>query len=195
VNIEAIGENEITVDLTRQDMTELDISYEEMDYANIETRRVIWTLLDKAGQALGRDIDPTGRMMIEAMPKQNGGCVMRFTILREEKPKEQRAQKSLVKREESILTYEFRSVNDLLDCAQRFWQLGFPPVKSSLLEREGCYRLLLRTSHGLRRLDAFFSEYARVCAGGAVLAAVTQEHWQTITARDALEKLACRSAQ
>ena len=188
MNIEASNENEITVDLTRQDMTELDISYEEMDYANIETRRVIWTLLDKAGQALGRDIDPTGRMMIEAMPRQNGGCVMRFTILREEK-REPRAQKSLVKREESVLTYEFRDVNDLLDCAQRFWQMGFPPMQSSLLAREGCYRLLLRTPRGSRRLDAFFSEYARVCAGGAVTAAVTQEHWQTVAARDALEKL------
>ena len=57
LKIEAPQENRIVVELTSADMTELDITYEEMDYGNIETRRVIWTILDRARAVLRRDID------------------------------------------------------------------------------------------------------------------------------------------
>ena len=53
MKIEAPEENKIVVRLTADDMTKLHITYEEMDYANIETRRVIWTLLDEARRELG----------------------------------------------------------------------------------------------------------------------------------------------
>ena len=81
MKIEAPEENKIVVRLTADDMTKLHITYEEMDYANIETRRVIWTLLDEARRELGRDIDPSGRMLIEALPAREGGCVLQFTVL------------------------------------------------------------------------------------------------------------------
>ncbi|MBO5410219.1 MAG: adaptor protein MecA, partial [Clostridia bacterium] len=78
MNIQSPAEDKIIVDLTKQDMLELEITYEEMDYSTIETRRVIWTLLDEAGKALGREFDPSRRMIIEAMPKNEGGCVLSF---------------------------------------------------------------------------------------------------------------------
>lgn len=84
MKIEAPEENKIVVRLTADDMTKLHITYEEMDYANIETRRVIWTLLDEARRELGRDIDPSGRMLIEALPAREGGCVLQFTVLEQE---------------------------------------------------------------------------------------------------------------
>ncbi len=84
MKIEAPQENKIIVELTTDDMSELDITYERMDYSNIETRRVIWTLLDRARQTLGRDIDPSGKMLIEALPKPSGGCVIYFTVLDDE---------------------------------------------------------------------------------------------------------------
>ena len=59
MKINSPAEDRIIVDLTQQDMTELDITYEDMDYSTIETRRVIWTLLDKAGRILGRELDPS----------------------------------------------------------------------------------------------------------------------------------------
>ena len=53
LRIEAPQENRIVVELTCADMRELDITYEEMDYGNVETRRVIWTILDRARASLG----------------------------------------------------------------------------------------------------------------------------------------------
>lgn len=81
MKIEAPEENKIVVRLTADDMTKLHITYEEMDYANIETRRVIWTLLDEARRELGRDIDPSGRMLIEALPAREGGACFNLPSL------------------------------------------------------------------------------------------------------------------
>ena len=76
MKINSPAEDRIIVDLTDEDLRELDITYEDMDYSTIETRRVIWTVLDAAGKALGRDLDPSHRMVIEASPKSAGGCVL-----------------------------------------------------------------------------------------------------------------------
>ncbi|HOD02997.1 MAG TPA: adaptor protein MecA, partial [Clostridiales bacterium] len=81
MKIELHNEDKIVVQLTSMDLKTLDITYEDMDYANIETRRVIWTLLDEARRVLGKDISTTERMLIEALPSEDGGCVLYFTVL------------------------------------------------------------------------------------------------------------------
>ena len=80
MKIEAIGEEKILVALSDKDMNELDITYDEMDYSNIETRRVIWTILDEAKRSLGKPIDTNGRILIEVTPSDDGGCIMCFTL-------------------------------------------------------------------------------------------------------------------
>ncbi len=79
MKIESNGEEKITVTLTNIDMTDLDITYDEMDYSNIETRRVIWTILDKARKSLGKSVDTDGKLLIEVAPLDDGGCVLHFT--------------------------------------------------------------------------------------------------------------------
>ena len=46
MDIQPISNNKFIVGLTCDEMKDLDITYEDMDYSNIETRRVIWTILD-----------------------------------------------------------------------------------------------------------------------------------------------------
>ena len=79
MNITVQAENTICIELTRNDMTELDITYESMDYSNIETRRVIWTILDKARKTLGKSVDTDGKLLIEVAPSEDGGCILHFT--------------------------------------------------------------------------------------------------------------------
>lgn len=81
MKIEAIGEEKILVALSDKDMVELQITYDEMDYSNIETRRVIWTILDEAKRSLGKSIDTDGRILIEVTPSDDGGCIMCFTTM------------------------------------------------------------------------------------------------------------------
>ncbi len=79
MKIEADGEEKIAVTLSHEDMHELDITYDEMDYSNIETRRVIWTVLDEAKRVLGKPINTDGRLLVQVSPADDGGCLMLFT--------------------------------------------------------------------------------------------------------------------
>ncbi|MBQ8182400.1 MAG: adaptor protein MecA [Clostridia bacterium] len=79
MNIQADGDEKIAVTLSHQDMNELDITYDEMDYSNIETRRVIWTVLDEAKRVLGKEISTDGRLLVQVSPADDGGCLMLFT--------------------------------------------------------------------------------------------------------------------
>ncbi|MBR2877274.1 MAG: adaptor protein MecA [Clostridia bacterium] len=81
MKIEAIGDEKILVALSDKDMNELDITYDEMDYSNIETRRVIWTILDEAKRSLGKNIDTDGKILIEVTQSDDGGCIMCFTTM------------------------------------------------------------------------------------------------------------------
>ena len=80
MDIQPISNNKFIVGLTCDEMKDLDITYEDMDYSNIETRRVIWTILDTVRRDTGRDVDPSGNLMIEAAPDTDGGCLLMFTF-------------------------------------------------------------------------------------------------------------------
>lgn len=81
MKIESDGEEKIAVTLTEGDMQDFDITYDEMDYANIETRRVIWTILDEAKRILGKPINIDNRLLIQVSPGEDGGCIMHFSQL------------------------------------------------------------------------------------------------------------------
>ncbi len=83
MKIESNGEEKISVTLSSVDMSDLEITYDEMDYANIETRRVIWTVLDEAKKVLGKPISIDSRLLIQASPAEDGGCILQFTRLPE----------------------------------------------------------------------------------------------------------------
>ena len=113
MKIEAIGGEKILVALSDKDMTELDITYDEMDYSNIETRRVIWTILDEAKRSLGKSIDTDGRILIEVTPSDDGGCVMCFTTLPSNDYKSKK--KLIIKKDAEPIIFKALDENAFLD--------------------------------------------------------------------------------
>jgi negative regulator of genetic competence, sporulation and motility len=83
MKIQADGEEKISVTLTKADMCDFDITYDELDYSNIETRRVIWTILDEAKKVLGKQLNIDNRLLIQVTPADDGGCFLQFTQLPE----------------------------------------------------------------------------------------------------------------
>lgn len=114
MKIEANGEEKITVTLSHEDMHRLDITYDEMDYSNIETRRVIWTVLDEAKRVLGKPINTDGRLLIQVSPADDGGCLMLFTQmpLLESKSK----KRLIMKKDCEPILFEPFDKNAFLDC-------------------------------------------------------------------------------
>ena len=170
MKILAPAENRITIELSARDMDALNITYEQMDYSNIETRRVVWTLLDRAGHELKRDIDPSGRMIIEAVPAGRGGS--------------RAVRTPSIKKGENTAVYEFCSLDAVMDAAHA---LGGRCESGGLYESEGRYRLLM----GESPTDApehILSEFGTPI-DSPFSASHTREHWRCISERDALKRL------
>ncbi|MDR1805305.1 MAG: adaptor protein MecA [Clostridium sp.] len=195
MRIEELSEERFLVELSAHDMEDLEISFEELDYANIETRRVIWTLLDLAGRELGRNIDPSGRMVVEVMPR-GGGCVLHFTLIGQARRLVPRKSSAVPAQEKTApLIFRFNSVDPLLDAAAAYTGLGLPLPQSTLYESKGAYRLLLYPKGGAGRLCAFFGEYGELLNAGGLAESATREYWRLLVKDGALERLAaaCRA--
>ena len=187
MKIEAPAENRIIIELSAEDMSALNIPYEEMDYSNIETRRVVWTLLDKAGHVLNRDIDPSGRMVIEAVPASCGGCVLKFTLYHSD-TEYAHCTRATVHRDNSLFVCEFSSLDDIMDAAVSLpGELTFG--SSEIYELDGKYRLLFRPLCNGARCRLLLSEFGHELPNASLSAADTREHWRCVIKSDALAKL------
>ena len=203
MRIEAITRRKIVVELGADDMSALDITYEALDYASVETRRVIWVILDRVRECTGCDIDPSGQLLIDAMPRPTGGCILFFT-LRDAQPLADpfaQPQRKLRKQEQLLAAFEFPGLDDLLDCASayaRALQNDDAPggcaalFTRSELYRERCgprYRLLVCPAQELAAVRQFFSEYAQFCGDDAFAAQHTREHWRRAGPGQAFETM------
>ncbi len=176
----------ITIELSPSDLEGLDITFDDMDYSNIETRRVIWTLLDMARIELGRDIDPSGRMLIEATPSVKGGCILNFTVLTGDSdimPKRLLVKKNL--QEKIINVWEFENLENAARAAAALMQTGRFCPESVLYGMDGKYRLFLNSGDYPKGL---LSEFASRVKGESVIAS-TKEAWKCLCERNCLLKL------
>lgn len=180
MKINSTADDRITVDLTKQDMLELDITYEDMDYSTIETRRVIWTLLDEAGKVLGKELDPTRRMIIEAIPKNEGGCILNFTIL--DSRKKYSVQKQFLKKQSDSFMCEFENAEALFDAVNGCKT----DIQSSLYEKDGKYRLMIYGLTDSRDIRLYFSEFSNVTNAEKLICEHTKEHWKCLVEQNAI---------
>ncbi|MBO5410193.1 MAG: adaptor protein MecA [Clostridia bacterium] len=186
MKISSPSEDRIIVDLSAQDMAELEITYEEMDYSTIETRRVIWTLLDAAGKKLHRNIDPSGKMVIEAMPRQSGGCTLVFTVL--EGHYCDRDKKSVLRKQPETLACEFGSLDDLYRCALSL-RSDASICESSLFADSGRYLLLLSSPFDINGIRNKLNEFGKCEICEILRADFIREHWKILASGNAVKKL------
>ncbi len=136
MKIEADGEEKIAVTLTERDMQDFDITYDEMDYANIETRRVIWTILDEAKRVLGKPINIDNRLLIQVSPGEDGGCIMHFSQLNDQCTHSKK--KLVMKKDAEPVVFRAFDCNALVDGVALLKQDGtlFDTAEVFMLEDE-----------------------------------------------------------
>lgn len=169
-----LSENGIEVVLSREELQALDITYENLDYANTETRRVLWTVLDEAGNTLGCEIDLSGRMLIEARPDGDGGCILDFTLYPQTKTKAKQPQSV---KEKQVLLFETDSADALLGavCAIQ------ADVRADLYLQNGIFRLLLHAKPDREpSVTAVFSEFGTLRRVSEKEAAAVAEYWPCV---------------
>ena len=182
-------DNRICVRLTYEDMVELDITYEELDYSNIETRRVLWTLLDEARHELGRNIHLTQKMLIEAMPDNEGGCTIYFTVTDEKGSKN--GKKQLVKLTGSRIICHSDSIDNMGELAKAL--SGYGKISKSELFTDGKrYRMIIRPDISIsENNETVVCEFCDICDD--CVAASTYEHWKLLASPDAVGVLGALS--
>lgn len=170
LDIQNIGVNKFIVGLSRTDMEQLDITYDKMDYSNIETRRVIWTILDRVRQRTGKDVDPSGNLMIEAAPDSTGGCFLMFTV-----PASKKNIGTVISKNSGNWIFEFDSADNLLDMLSATDN----NLKIKLFTDGRKYRAELSSECAAAK-HRIIEEYGRFIGKDSLTAALTHEHWKEI---------------
>jgi len=182
-----ISPDKLKVDLTAQDLVMLDIDYDDLDYKDERTRTVLIDLIIRGRAAVG--FSPQGsKLYIEIYPREEGGCVVYYT----------RLQGGQLDSGGSFLpgptpvVFAFEDPETLLRACRGAHNLYRHRIlKSCLYTKGGHYRLIIYPlDFGGGISVSFLREYARLVGEGSVLAAHIEEHWQLLSAEDALEQLA-----
>lgn len=169
-----LSENGIEVELSRAELQAFDITFENLDYANTETRRVLWTVLDEAGAQLGRPIDLSGRMLIEARPDGDGGCILAFILQSQYKGGEKR--KKMLKLPQKAV-FETDSAESLLRAVAALQE----DIKGDLHLLEGRFRLILSPEPQQKEnMLAVFGEFGVFREPADRQAAHTNEYWPLV---------------
>lgn len=155
----------LKIELSGTDLSELGITYDELDYSKERTRNVVHELLHRIGAE--NEFDPSDKMLIEIFPRADDGCTMYFTSMH---------QSSLaVRRRHSrseVSVWEFAGADELMDALNCYGNIS--AIKYGLYELNGRYRLILN-ERPEGKLGALLNEFATKC-GQRNEALYTVEH-------------------
>jgi hypothetical protein len=168
VDIQPIGSNKFLVGLSREDLKELDITYETMDYSDIETRRVIWTILECVRNRTGRDIDPSGNLIIEASPDGKGGCILLFTV-----PASRSVVGTVISKNSNTHIFEFSNADALLDALSA---IGYDDSSLRIFTDGKNFRAEM-SSEIFVRFRHIAEEFGTYIGSDSITVALTHEHF------------------
>jgi len=182
-----IGPDKLKVDLSAQDLVRLGVDYEDLDYKDERTRNVLVELMANGREQVG--FSPrNSKLYIEIYPRQDGGCVIYYTRLTSGQLD---AGGSFLPGPTPIV-FEFEDTGTLLNaCAKTHALYRHRILRSCLYACGRSYRLIIYPLDYTDSISvSFLREYATLVGEGAVLAAHIEEHWQLLSAENALEQLA-----
>lgn len=185
MNITVRNEYRVEVELSPEELSGFGITYDEFDYGSIETRRVLWTLLDEVKKASGIEIKLSGKLLIEVIKESGDFCCICFTSL-PPRGSDEKSLKQLVKSETVPIIVEFANIDDAYLAAResRF------SSSASLYEKNGRYRLVFTSGFPEKNsLSERFSEFGEIIAAPVIENARCAEMWRCISKGNAAEAL------
>lgn len=136
MKIHSPKEKYIVIELNRRDMEQLNLCYADMDYSDESTRKAIFSVLSQVKKSLGQNFDLSDTLRVEALPRENGGCLLFFTI-------GEKQRRYRVLRRTATAVFVFEDVDLLLDSAAELTHNDISGVESRLFCDSGIYYLFL----------------------------------------------------
>ena len=175
----------VRIALSANDMSELGITFAELDYNQIETRRIVWQLLSHARSEMEFDFSD-GNLMVEAFPSPGGGCIIYFTNIKlEEKAKKLKLKRSYF----GPYIFVFENAEYLIAASEQVSN-NFENyiLKSQLYLKDEKYYLAIYTATRLDdALRILLLEYGTQCGESAV--AFLSEHARLISSPGAIDQM------
>ena len=177
MKIDLAGEKSVLVELSKEDMTEFNITYDDLDYSNVPTRKVLFCIMEKIRLETGKTIGQTDKLKIDVMPDSKGGCLMIFTDCA--------GEELVVKKED--LAFICEDINNLIDCARALKKSGLACPETSLYSSTDGYILTTSNCNNLQK--KLISEFAK-CERVSILDLERiREYGECIKSGNALEVL------
>ncbi len=185
MNVLVLNEYRIGLTLSHKELDYYGITYEELDYSNIETRKFLWKITEDIRKNCGYNISLSGKMLIEVMRDREEAIKIYLTFL-SRKSSDDYSLKQLIKNDIKPVTAEFFCFEDMLEAAVCLKG----DIKSSLFERNGKYRLVLMPEEKDRESVIFsLCEFSQLLSDCPVEKASSEEHWTLIASSLALSQL------
>lgn len=185
MNVLIRNDYRIEAELTATELDEYGITYEEIDYANIETRRVLWALLDKIRNTYGISLSLSGKLLIEVIKESDEKIRICFSVLPPHGC-DGKSVKQLVKSENRPVIAEFSELEDVLSLVTHI----SGDIPSVLYEKNGKYRLMLYTQpEEKNRITGKVCEFSLICENIALEKARCEEMWHCIIPGFAVKRL------
>lgn len=171
--------------LSSRELGDYGITYEEIDYGNIETRRLLWALQGEVQKRYGYTIPLSGRVLIEVIKERDDRVRICFSSLFE-KSEDEGSLKQLVKNNACPVIAEFSDLEDMLSASS----LLNPGIKSSLYEKNGKYRILFSPLQEEKEVLIFcLCEFSEIFESSPTEAARCSEAWNLLAVNNAVCRL------
>lgn len=136
-----ISDSKLKIMLCEEDLRRFELSANELDYSNTETKRMFWDILNRAKHENGFDTDGH-RVLVQLYPSKDGGCELFVTkmgaleceddIRKNTKNSGYDKLYSDVKRKKkglfskgNLSVFGFESIDDLLSACRKLSAIGY----------------------------------------------------------------------
>lgn len=182
MKISVIDENTIRFKMVASDLKRLSLTYDQLDYSNAATRKVIAHLLEVARLQVGFQLN-SGQMLIEVFPDVNNGCIIYISTEEKTLAREKQLSEPMV--------LQFDDCNSLCSAAD-YLVKRLPKAfsKSALYHVGSGYHLVLTASPGAPNdLTDIVGECCTALATGTLATAYSREHGKLLASANALQLL------
>lgn len=151
MRIDITDRKSIMVELSKDDLSKSEITYDQLDYSNPKTRKLVRSILEKIRSETGLFSSEYSSLEVEVMPDSFGGCLMIF----------KEGDNAEVKESEDAL-FVCENINDLIDCSRTADKTFDSVPDGKLYKSSSVYYLFIPACPSV--ILSFIGEYLSRCS-------------------------------
>lgn len=178
MKISQVSDTITVIELSPEEMSQYDFTFEKSDYSSPHTRRILWSIIDDASRITGKAVEISRGLEIDFLPDVKGGGLLIISEGEDENIKGHFLP--------GVSIFQSDCPDNIMDFASCVTQL-IETAPSSLYYLDGTYRLKIES-----QLSAFYfaaREFNLTDVTSPYCAQITEEGFSLLIRDNALEIL------